>query len=51
MKKHNEIDVMCWNCGNIVHVEYKYPDGAVSEKASESNASNFSFAMRGDDIF
>lgn len=51
MKKTNEICVTCWTYEKIGHVKYKCPDGTTSEKDFESNTSNVSLTMGGDDLF
>ncbi|CAL5197014.1 unnamed protein product [Lathyrus oleraceus] len=50
VKKKNETGVRCWKCGMIGHIKYKCPDGPVSEKDSESNASNVSLVVKEDDL-
>lgn len=50
VKKTNETGVRCWKSGKIRHVKYKCPDGVTLEKSIESNASNVSLDLGGNDL-
>lgn len=50
VKKNNETGVKSWKYGNIGHIKYMCHDGAVLEKYIESNSSNVSIAIGGDDL-
>ncbi|CAK8536115.1 unnamed protein product [Lathyrus sativus] len=50
VKKNNETGVKYWKCGKLGHIKYKCPNEVVSQKSSESNASNVSLAVREDDL-
>ena len=50
MKKNNKTGVRCWKYGKIGHVKYKCSGGATLEKDTESNGSNVSLTVRGDDL-
>ena len=46
--KNYENGVRYWKYEKIGHIKYKCPDGAASEKGSNSNASDFSLTVRED---
>ena len=50
-KKNHGKSMACWKCGRPGHVKKNCPGGAISEKGSESDASNVSLVMGEDDIF
>ncbi|CAK8530904.1 unnamed protein product [Lathyrus sativus] len=50
VKKNNETSVRWWKYGKVGHIKYKCPNGVVSEKGFELNASNASLVVREDDL-